>query len=164
MWRDGLEAGAAAHPGRDERSGSGVESRLSQVPQKSAATLPGNYHPPRRRPVIYPTLVRLAQSFQHALPADRRAGKLRLGGRRSARGDAVTPKAPALAKIKRKKILARISKKETVGFHSQLRFRRRERAGRPALKESPIFLVNGRERHRRGHGNEHSAAQPGRNH
>ena len=43
----------------------------------------------RRRSPIYDALVRMAQPFSHALSAGRRAGKFRLGGRRSARGHAV---------------------------------------------------------------------------
>jgi DNA gyrase subunit A len=47
----------------------------------------GKYHP-HGDMAIYDTLVRMAQEFA-ALPADRRAGQLRLGRRRQRRGDAL---------------------------------------------------------------------------
>ena len=48
----------------------------------------GQYHP-HGDSAIYDTLVRMAQDFSSALSADRWPGQFRLGGRRSARGDAI---------------------------------------------------------------------------
>ena len=55
---------------------------------KIAGDTSGNYHP-HGEAVIYPTLVRMAQPFNDALPAHRRPGQLRLGGRRPAGGHAI---------------------------------------------------------------------------
>ena len=95
--------------------------------------------------------------FQHALPAGRRPGKLRLGRRRSAGGHAVHRSAPGEDRRRN----ARRPRKRNRRFHSELR-RDARRARRSAHAHSEPAGQR-RERHRRRHGHEHSAAQSERN-
>ncbi len=103
---------------------------------------------------IYDSLVRMAQDFHHALPAGRRPGQLRLGGWRPARGHAVHRSPP----VAHRHGAARRHRQRDRRFPAQLR-RQRSRAGSPAHARSEPAgqrLV----RHRGGHGDQHSAAQP----
>ena len=114
--------------------------------------------PPARRSAVYDALVRLAQAWNMRYPAHRRPGQLRLRRRRSAGGLPLHGMPPHGAR------------RGDAGGHRegdrQLRpeLRRLDRrADRPAdegAEPAHQRLV----RHRRRHGDEHPAAQPGRDH
>ncbi len=113
----------------------------------------GKYHPARRHACLRRARPPRA-GFQHALPARRRPGQLRLRRWRPAGGHAVHRSAP----FENRRGNARRHRKGNSRFHSQLR-RKRTRAGRSADAHSQ----SSRQRfhgYRGRHGHQHSAAQP----
>ena len=115
----------------------------------------GNYHP-HGDASIYDTLVRLSQDFNMRYPAGRRPGKLRIGRRRSAGGDAVHRSAAAGALGRRDGG----SRQGDRRLRSELRRddRRADRSSRAHSQSAGQRLV----RHRRRHGHQRAAAQPAR--
>ena len=146
------QARAPAHSFRHERDGPDLDAGLPQVRQDH-----------RRSPRQVPSARRRAglrrpgahgPALQHALSAGGRPGQLRLGRRRSAGGHALHRSAPGAHQRR----AARGHRKRNRRLHSQFR-RDRARARRaPDARSQPAGQW--RQRHRRGHGHQHSAAQP----
>ena len=150
-----IEAGAAAHPGGHERSRPGLQSRLPQVRENLRRHF--RQLPPARRSGDLSGAGAPGAGLQHALPADRRTGKFRLGRRRSSGGHAVHGSAAG----ENHRRHSRRPGKRNRRFHSQLRSDARRARG--SAVAHPQSAGERRERHRRRHGHQHSAAQFARN-
>ena len=136
--RDGLEAGAPPRALRDVRRGQYVGQAVQEIrPSWSAISWVSIIPTATRRSTI--RIVRMAQDFNHALPAGRRPGQFRLHRRRSPGGRCATRKfgmAPLAEEM-----LADIEK-ETVDFSRQLR-RLRSKSRRFYRRAFPTCLING---------------------
>ena len=117
----------------------------------------GKFHPARRRAGVRRPGAH-GPALQPALSAGGWPGQLRLGRRRSARGHALHRSAPGAHQRR----AARRHRERNRRLHSQFR-RDRARADRPPDAHSQP-AGQWRQRHRRGHGHEYSAAQPERDH
>ena len=150
------EARASAHPLRHAAAGARLEQEAHEVVQGRGR------HDGRLPPARQPRHLRRARAHGagvlHARAADRRPGQLRLGRRRSARGRALHRSAA----VEDRAVPARRSRQGHGRLQAELR---RPAAGAVgAAGEVPQPAGQRRRRHRRRHGDEHSAAQPGRGH
>ena len=150
------EAGASPRAVRHEDDGPVVDARLPQV-REDRRRGDGQLPSPRRR-VDLRHARPAGAGLQHALPAGRRPGQLRIDRRRSAGGDAVHRGAAAGARRRHDGG----SRQGDRRLHAELR-RDHRRADRPAGAVSePAGQRLGR--HRRRHGDQRPAAQPARGH
>ncbi len=150
------QARASAHPViRCTRTATTGTSPIANRPAIVGDVM-GKYHPHGDQ-AIYDALVRMAQDFSMRAPADRRAGQFRLGRRRSARRHALHRSAP---RQDRPCADRRSSTRTRSSSRTITTAREREPVVLPA--RFPNLLVNGVERHRRRHGDQHPAAQSGR--
>ena len=152
------QAGAPPHPLRDARARRDAGQAVPQDARVSSATCWANIIP-HGDSSVYGALVRLAQDFCDPLSARRRAGQLRLRGRRRRGGHALHRSAHVARSTL--EMLADIDK-ETVDFSPNFdeTLHAAERAAQPIPEPAGQRL----HRHCGRHGDEHPAAQPRRGH
>ena len=150
------EAGPPARPVCDARGQHRLQSSVREMRARGRRRH-GEISPPRRHGHLRHAGAH-GPGFLAALPADRRAGQLRLGRRRQRRGD-------ALHRVPAGEDRQRAHRRHRQGdrrFRPELR-RQGAGAGGPAVaiaEPAGQRLVG----HRRRHGDQHPAAQPDRDH